>query len=89
MTGDYLHDRGERGIRDWKLQPSVAASHHTSHSTDWKMEVFREMQIQSFAFLFGGLRLVSKVPKVRYELYTEIENNNKNIKIICKFTYSG
>ena len=46
-----------------------AASHqHPSRSTDWKMEVFREMQIQSFAFLFGGLKLVSKVPKVRYEL---------------------
>lgn len=50
----------------------VAAPHHiTSYSGDWKMEVFREMQIQSFAFLFGGLRLVSKVPKVRYKLNRE------------------
>ena len=70
VTGEYLHDRErrerEREIRDWKLEQSIAASHHhASHCTDWKMEVFREMQIQSFAFLFGGLRLASKVPKVR------------------------
>ena len=48
----------------------VAATISASHITDcrinsiWKMDVLREMQIQSFAFLFGSIRVASKVPKV-------------------------
>ena len=32
----------------------------------WEMDVFREMQIQSYALVFGSLRVASKVPKVRF-----------------------
>ena len=29
------------------------------------MEVVREIQVNSFAFVFGGLRVATKLPKVR------------------------
>ena len=29
------------------------------------MDVIREVQIQTFAFVFGGIRVASKIPQVR------------------------
>ena len=67
-----IEEREVTTYHERERERSELQLHTTSHhSGDWKMEVFREMQIQSFAFLFGGLRLVSKVPKVRYKLNRE------------------
>ena len=35
------------------------------------MEVVKEMKIQSYAFLFGGFRMASKIPKVIFEVRIE------------------